>query len=138
MIARLLDLKDKLSAQDCAASGEIAQIVIIESSARNGGEVPVNFQSTIRINTAAGSNRKSTRLNSSHVSISYAVFCLKKKKNHIKKVFASRDNIVNTLTTGHQQTSMLLPSPQSVNDLSIPVATSPWRLRLSSATQRIA
>src|SRR5699024_11594320 len=29
-------------------------------------------------------DRKSTRLNSSHVSISYAVFCLKKKtKNHI-------------------------------------------------------
>src|SRR5437868_14944276 len=27
------------------------------------------------------SDRKSTRLNSSHVSISYAVFCLKKKKN---------------------------------------------------------
>src|SRR4051812_49440082 len=26
------------------------------------------------------SNRKSTRLNSSHMSISYAVFCLKKKK----------------------------------------------------------
>src|SRR5690625_5490294 len=29
-------------------------------------------------------DRKSTRLNSSHVAISYAVFCLKKKKN-IKK-----------------------------------------------------
>src|SRR5438067_13922782 len=28
-------------------------------------------------------DRKSTRLNSSHVSISYAVFCLKKKKNHL-------------------------------------------------------
>src|SRR5699024_12785916 len=27
-------------------------------------------------------DRKSTRLNSSHVSISYAVFCLKKKKTH--------------------------------------------------------
>src|SRR5699024_12786675 len=27
-------------------------------------------------------DRKSTRLNSSHVSISYAVFCLKKKINH--------------------------------------------------------
>src|SRR5699024_12780532 len=27
----------------------------------------------------AGEDRKSTRLNSSHVSISYAVFCLKKK-----------------------------------------------------------
>src|SRR5438067_9816113 len=30
-------------------------------------------------------DRKSTRLNSSHVSISYAVFCLKKKKKQIKK-----------------------------------------------------
>src|SRR5438874_9670063 len=29
---------------------------------------------------AARSDRKSTRLNSSHVEISYAVFCLKKKK----------------------------------------------------------
>src|SRR3989442_3872007 len=28
-------------------------------------------------------DRKSTRLNSSHVRISYAVFCLKKKKNDI-------------------------------------------------------
>src|SRR5690349_23086005 len=28
-------------------------------------------------------DRKSTRLNSSHVEISYAVFCLKKKKNDI-------------------------------------------------------
>src|SRR3712207_8582775 len=28
-----------------------------------------------------GSDRKSTRLNSSHANISYAVFCLKKKKN---------------------------------------------------------
>src|SRR3989442_11736449 len=30
-------------------------------------------------------DRKSTRLNSSHVRISYAVFCLKKKKKNIKK-----------------------------------------------------
>src|SRR5207245_3823810 len=29
-----------------------------------------------------GADRKSTRLNSSHGSISYAVFCLKKKKKH--------------------------------------------------------
>src|SRR5439155_24292534 len=28
-------------------------------------------------------DRKSTRLNSSHVAISYAVFCLKKKKGHL-------------------------------------------------------
>src|SRR5438067_8843432 len=30
----------------------------------------------------AALDRKSTRLNSSHVSTSYAVFCLKKKKRH--------------------------------------------------------
>src|SRR3712207_7469298 len=30
-----------------------------------------------------GEDRKSTRLNSSHANISYAVFCLKKKKNSI-------------------------------------------------------
>src|SRR5438874_10292859 len=33
-----------------------------------------------------GLDRKSTRLNSSHVEISYAVFCLKKKKNRRDKV----------------------------------------------------
>src|SRR5207249_11475800 len=34
----------------------------------------------------AGQDRKSTRLNSSHVSISYAVFCLKKKNEKYKLV----------------------------------------------------
>src|SRR3712207_7969350 len=29
-------------------------------------------------------DRKSTRLNSSHANISYAVFCLKKKKNNLR------------------------------------------------------
>src|SRR6266513_4686460 len=47
-------------------------------------------------------DRKSTRLNSSHVSISYAVFCLKKKKKNNtiyifkKKIhLRTRINIVN-------------------------------------------
>src|SRR5207245_4048517 len=35
----------------------------------------------LRTLEAEGQDRKSTRLNSSHGSISYAVFCLKKKKN---------------------------------------------------------
>src|SRR6476620_10276857 len=34
-------------------------------------------------------DRKSTRLNSSHANISYAVFCLKKKKNDVEA--AERD-----------------------------------------------
>src|SRR5438067_7621038 len=34
--------------------------------------------------TGLAKDRKSTRLNSSHVSISYAVFCLKKKKESVQ------------------------------------------------------
>src|SRR6266850_651991 len=37
------------------------------------------------LKAAAEADRKSTRLNSSHLVISYAVFCLKKKKKTIKK-----------------------------------------------------
>src|SRR2546426_5892513 len=35
-----------------------------------------------RADTRRAQDRKSTRLNSSHLVISYAVFCLKKKKKH--------------------------------------------------------
>src|SRR5690349_23933074 len=41
---------------------------------------------------AARIDRKSTRLNSSHVEISYAVFCLKKKKNN--KTYAIPEYII--------------------------------------------
>src|SRR5690349_13091722 len=41
-------------------------------------ELVQQFGTAVRIH----SDRKSTRLNSSHVEISYAVFCLKKKKAH--------------------------------------------------------
>src|SRR5476651_2834255 len=37
-------------------------------------------------------DRKSTRLNSSHANISYAVFCLKKKKKHILVACARNKN----------------------------------------------
>src|SRR5436305_8914342 len=38
------------------------------------------------LQAAAEQDRKSTRLNSSHVRISYAVFCLKKKKNNFLSI----------------------------------------------------
>src|SRR3712207_6176473 len=41
------------------------------------------------LDAAIGEDRKSTRLNSSHANISYAVFCLKKKQQH-KLLRASR------------------------------------------------
>src|SRR5256885_3683070 len=37
-------------------------------------------------------DRKSTRLNSSHLVISYAVFCLKKKKKQIDREVAVRED----------------------------------------------
>src|SRR5438034_3332459 len=39
---------------------------------------------------ASGGDRKSTRLNSSHTVISYAVFCLKKKKHNTNRSIARR------------------------------------------------
>src|SRR3712207_6986739 len=41
-------------------------------------------------------DRKSTRLNSSHANISYAVFCLKKKKTSLE---CNKHNIYHTLLT---------------------------------------
>src|SRR2546422_5882195 len=40
-------------------------------------------------------DRKSTRLNSSHGYISYAVFCLKKKKTSIKRLHEKQNTTVN-------------------------------------------
>src|SRR5690606_40982760 len=37
-------------------------------------------------------DRKSTRLNSSHVKISYAVFCLKKKRHHTAGTWSEEPN----------------------------------------------
>src|SRR6202043_3973056 len=41
----------------------------------------------------AREDRKSTRLNSSHVRISYAVFCLKKNREHIPVPFQTRTSL---------------------------------------------
>src|SRR5687768_18080805 len=50
-------------------------------SARGGGvELIADASLRHRAACTAGRDRKSTRLNSSHGYISYAVFCLKKKK----------------------------------------------------------
>src|SRR5437868_11750744 len=56
--------------------------ILLRKATRNG-----NRRQSAKI--AYGSqrvDRKSTRLNSSHVSISYAVFCLKKKKRQKKNI----------------------------------------------------
>src|SRR5258707_14814718 len=51
-------------------------------SDHESGQVQVAHRRAARLPRAQGpGDRKSTRLNSSHANISYAVFCLKKKKN---------------------------------------------------------
>src|SRR5437660_3735445 len=46
-------------------------------------DTPLAWATTVPL--CSREDRKSTRLNSSHVAISYAVFCLKKKKKTKKK-----------------------------------------------------
>src|SRR3712207_8153956 len=48
-------------------------------------EHPGAMHYLVHANDVPGRDRKSTRLNSSHANISYAVFCLKKKKNNTSK-----------------------------------------------------
>src|SRR2546427_6034896 len=49
----------------------------------------------VRLNGVDTGDRKSTRLNSSHSQISYAVFCLKKKKKTTQRITDS-SNILTT------------------------------------------
>src|SRR3712207_7334201 len=49
-------------------------------------KVPAGTASGRTLRVRGRGDRKSTRLNSSHANISYAVFCLKKKKRKYKNV----------------------------------------------------
>src|SRR5690606_41072980 len=57
-------------------------LVVLETPHRRPGGAPMrnNVAPQLPGSTRQVRDRKSTRLNSSHVKISYAVFCLKKKK----------------------------------------------------------
>src|SRR2546426_9249417 len=52
----------------------------------------VRLQSHSLLPLRLGGDRKSTRLNSSHLVISYAVFCLKKKKKRNNIICLDRSN----------------------------------------------
>src|SRR2546428_8627185 len=53
-------------------------------------------------------DRKSTRLNSSHDQISYAVFCLKKKKNTLMSVYGLLQALSYTMDSLHRMWCDLL------------------------------
>src|SRR2546430_11880094 len=54
------------------------------------GKMPLLADAEATSNVSHFSDRKSTRLNSSHSQISYAVFCLKKKKKYVRTSHTSR------------------------------------------------
>src|SRR5438445_13147266 len=58
--------------------------VYIGAGAKVLGDVIVGEGSVVGANAVVIQDRKSTRLNSSHANISYAVFCLKKKSTAIE------------------------------------------------------
>src|SRR3712207_7542721 len=67
--------------QEVLAADECIADVRLEVGARQHADAlpePVGGDGRVR----GGADRKSTRLNSSHANISYAVFCLKKKTNY--------------------------------------------------------
>src|SRR5438067_1482468 len=65
---------------------------------KGGGVIDLNLTSLkFAVKELEFQDRKSTRLNSSHVSISYAVFCLKKKKKNIHLIIYNRATINKSL-----------------------------------------
>src|SRR5690606_19844103 len=72
------------------------QLINLESFDYNEANGEVNYSTILSADLTINKigdvytfniDRKSTRLNSSHVKISYAVFCLKKKKNKNKQTY---------------------------------------------------
>src|SRR5699024_12252534 len=65
-----------------AGAGTLSELLDQSSTNRHVYSSCLSVASVVSVSAgvSATSDRKSTRLNSSHVSISYAVFCLKKKK----------------------------------------------------------
>src|SRR5437773_385646 len=70
----------RLTGIDVTFSDDDRGVLTIETRVRTVDKTGVEMEALM----AASIDRKSTRLNSSHITISYAVFCLKKKKRHRK------------------------------------------------------
>src|SRR5437588_7971860 len=84
-----LSLHDALPIYEHAAV--VAARELIPNVAVGGFEERRRRQQVVdREREVRNGDRKSTRLNSSHTVISYAVFCLKKKKFHSRSVFRFR------------------------------------------------
>src|SRR3712207_8364371 len=71
---------DTIQVDYCTPLSDIGAILLEKST--NGVYEGAAIPKDIVKETQIAEDRKSTRLNSSHANISYAVFCLKKKKKN--------------------------------------------------------
>src|SRR2546427_6715302 len=75
--------------EDGALTGDLKMTNTALKELRYGFKVfaPYGGVRKVSVFGSARTDRKSTRLNSSHSQISYAVFCLKKKKRHVGRAW---------------------------------------------------
>src|SRR5438034_7347430 len=114
-LQRLVDDLSKLTVLEAADLAKMleekwgvsaaAAVAVAAAPGGAGAAAPVEEKTEFTAVLAAiGEDRKSTRLNSSHTVISYAVFCLKKKK-HVESARSefvlSADGIKKAFTTVH-------------------------------------
>src|SRR5256885_2825651 len=84
-------------------------------------------QSFVHLPDYSAQDRKSTRLNSSHLVISYAVFCLKKKKK--SNTHTSNANV--TPTNSHWDLRAVIPYAGSLHDCSYSTSIAFYTVTLS-------
>src|SRR3712207_8238661 len=83
---RSRDHEDQAVDQQVGEGQRALQLLVVAEGLDAGGVVAGGRR-------RRGVDRKSTRLNSSHANISYAVFCLKKKKRTIKHLTCRHPHI---------------------------------------------
>src|SRR5205809_5006728 len=87
-VASTLEIVDLLNGEDATVAGAVRAVraelaraidLVVDAFGRGGRLIYVGAGTSGRLGVLDARDRKSTRLNSSHGYISYAVFCLKKK-----------------------------------------------------------
>src|SRR5262245_64497214 len=73
-------LPDRLGARDDGRRAAVGIAAAVAAAIAVKCAADTREQLAVAVAAATARDRKSTRLNSSHLGISYAVFCLKKKK----------------------------------------------------------
>src|SRR5258707_8664566 len=89
-----------------------AEELALHGAASVDETIPASLQSALRrLQRGWNGDRKSTRLNSSHANISYAVFCLKKKKKKHRSNHSKLPDALADLQKERQRWSTGLPEP---------------------------